>query len=241
MNIEQYKQMFDYLKQYKDENQYLDELINLINKTLYERDIFVKNSDNDALREEFYKYLKEQIRKVYNSYQGKTNISEDIEFIGCGRTSLAFRIGDIVIKVEKKNWVHKKDNSFNYQCTIPVLFATNFKIAEKEYYGLQISPLVDTNNILEEEVYSAYKSLRDLGYIWNDPKAENVGKIIKDIDFNEVSYKAGDIVIIDLEDFAYIGEVTPDSVLDEIAYSSYNSKTYEYETRYIDEKSKKIK
>ena len=67
-------------------------------------------------------------------------------------------------------------------------------------------------------MFGANKRLRDLGYIWNDPKEENVGRIINDIDFNGNSYHSGDIVIIDLEDFAYVGEVTPDEVLEEVNY-----------------------
>ena len=74
---------------------------------------------------------------------------------------------------------------------------------------------------------------RNLG--WNDPKRENVGRIIQDIEHNGHYYKTGDLVIID---FAYVGEITPEEVLAEIAWTSYNSKTYEYEMRYIREKEK---
>ena len=42
-------------------------------------------------------------------------------------------------------------------------------------------------------------------------------------------------MIIDLEDFAYVGEFTPDIILDEICYTAYNGNVYKFETRYISE------
>lgn len=245
MDTESYKKSFDSLKQYKDENQYLYELVSLISKILYERNTFVKNSENDSLRAEFYEFLKEKLKEIYEFYKVRSkedsNISDDIEFIGNGHTSLAFRVGDSVLKIGKGNNISTVDQGHDFPCLIPIFFSKYFKIAEKEYYTLQLSPLVDTNNIDEEEVYGAYKSLRDLGYIWNDPKPENVGRIIKDINFEDHFYNTGDIVIIDLEDLAYVGEITTDEVLEEISMMSYNRKTYIYETRYMAEKGKSMR
>ena len=62
--------------------------------------------------------------------------------------------------------------------------------------------------------------------------------MMKDLDFNGHHYKKGDVVIIDLEDLAYVGETTSDTILDEISMTAYNGRTYTYETRYIEEKRK---
>ena len=245
MSEKSYKDLFSSLKQYKDEEQYIYKLTGLIGYILYDRDTFVKNSDNEDSRLEFYEFLKDKIAEIYKFYKSKYSkssiISEDIQFIGCGHTSLAFRVGDIVLKVSKTKNISQIDKFRMFHCLVPIFFNKSFKIDEKEYYNIQLTPLVDTNNIVEEDIYSAYKSLRDLGYIWNDPKPENIGKIIKDVIFENHLYKTGDIVIIDLEDLAYVGEITPDVVLDEISMMNHNRRTYTYETRYIDEKGKSIK
>ena len=233
MEEKKYKELFNKLKSIKDKKEYLDELIKLIEQILYERTWFVKNSSNSDLRKKFFDFLKLKIEELSKE--------SDIEFIGCGHTSLAFKIGDIVIKVGKEDNNHMQKRNYSYDCLIPVFFNQYFKVDEKEYYTIQISPLVSIDNITEEELYETYKRLRNYGYIWNDPTFDNVGRIIKDIEFNGHLYKKGDIVILDLEDLAYVGEETPDIVLEEIAIAGYNQKTYVYETRYIEEKKSKKK
>ena len=235
--MNEYNERFNKLKEITNNEEYLNKLISTIKEILYERTSFVKNSDNDSLRNEYFNtILKDTISNTYNNLDNKTNMNTDIEYIGSGHSSLVFRIGDLVFKIEKSSTKTKLDEYDDFTCTIPVLSSDCFKVDEKEFYTTQVTPLVDTNEIEEEEVYEAYKNLRDLGYIWNDPKAENIGRIMHDITINGHEYKKGDIVIIDLEDFAYVGEITPDEVLDEISWSSYNSKTYTYETRHMREK-----
>ena len=242
MEEKKYKSLFKELNQYEDEKKYIDELIKLISKILYERTTFVKNSNNDSLRNEFYNKLKEIIKRIYSNYKGRNdlnnNITSTIEYIGCGHTALVFRIGDVVLKIRKESFIQPSKKIYNFSCVIPVFYNKCFEVDRNENYILQITPLVDTNIKDEEEVYNEYKKLRKLGYIWNDPELENIGKIKKDVTVNGITYKKGDYVIIDTEDFAFVGEVTPESILDEIAYTSYNQKTYVYETRYINEKQK---
>ena len=244
MNEKEYKIMFESLKKHEDVDQYLNEFVNLISKILYSRIIFVKNSDNDVLRNSFYRFLKDKIKEIYNSYKDSSSeikkIFDDIEYIGCGHSSLAIRIGDKVIKVGKEKYDYALNREYNFDCLIPIFYYNSFKIADNEYYTLEVSPLIDNKNIKEEDVYNVYKNLRDLGYIWNDPKPENVGKIIKDISFKNHLYKKGDIVIIDLQDLAYVGEVTTDEILEEISMVGYNQKTYIYETRYMKEKGRSL-
>ena len=226
-DYKEYKESFDSIKEHKEPTEYLKELINLICKVLLERDRFVKNSDNDEARVEFFKLLLEKIKETYQEYQNRNpeahDITQDIEFIGAGHTSLAFRIGDVVLKVgkEKDNWTSRLMEKYqNLPGVVPVFYNHSHMVAEHEYYSIQITPLVDTSHIEEEEVYGAYKKLRTAGYIWNDPLPENMGKIMTDFDFNGRHYQKGDIVVIDLEDMAYVGETISDDVLDEISMMS---------------------
>jgi hypothetical protein len=121
-----------------------------------------------------------------------------------------------------------------------MLAEKDFKVDDNEYYRVEMCPVVDTKTpIDEEELYDVYKRIRDEGYIWNDPDTKNLGRIIHSFEYNNHMYESGSIVVFDLEDFAYVGEVTSDEILEEIAIASYNSRTYRFETRYINEKSKK--
>lgn len=100
------------------------------------------------------------------------------------------------------------------------------EISSNEGYSIELTPLVDTKDLTDEDTYEAYKKIRSLGYIWNDPAPNNIGKIIKTIECHNIVYEKGDIVIVDLEDFAYVGEVTPEEVIDKVAFYSYNQKAY---------------
>ncbi len=237
MEKSKYYELFNKLSQISNENEYLDELIKIIKQILYSRTDFVKNSSNDDLRNEFFIFLRKKIESLYIKYKNRSSkISDIIHFIGCGHTSLVFRLENIVLKIGKKSSnIHSK--KYNFDCLIPVFDNQSFQISNKEYYSIQITPLVDTNNLTEEELYCTYKRLRSLGYIWNDPTLDNIGRIIDDIEFEGKTYKNGDVVIIDLEDFVYVGENTPPEVLDDISISGYNQKTYIYEVRYMEENS----
>ena len=235
MNFEKCSQLFLKLNKINDIEKYIDELVELIKQIFYENNYFVKNSDNNELRTEFYQKLRQYIKQIYNSYAKGTNISDNVKFIGCGRTSLVFKIGDIVLKISKSNIKYNYNKIADYECTIPIISHSEFEVANNEHYVMQVTPYVDTNDLNDEDVYSAYYNIRKHGYIWNDPDMKNIGKIIEDITINNIKYKKGDIVIIDLEDMAYVGEVTPDIILTELCYDSYNSKAYACETRYIEE------
>jgi len=236
---EEYQVLFDSLKQYSNEKDYLDHLTLFIKDVMYERTVFVPNSDNDSIRDDFYKKLRDKLESIYHTYKSDKSIEEDIQFAGCGHTSLAFRIGDVVFKIGKKrSSLSPKKNDFS--CLIPVFYQSITPVGEKEFYEVQVTPYVNTYDISEEDVYSAYKSLRKCGYIWNDPTFDNTGRIEKDFSFEGREYHAGDLVIIDLEDLAYVGEETSDEILEEISMMSYNRKTYQFEMRYIEEKSQKM-
>ena len=220
-----YRQMFESLD--CTDSNYIDNFINLISNLLIERDSFVNNSSNDGKRVEFYSILK---KILIDECVGDVGIN----YLSSGHSSLAFRIKNKVIKIGKTNGDNKRLKK-DFPCTIPLFLDECYRIDEKEYYTIQLSLYVDTSNISVEDVYQAYFNLRKIGYIWNDPTVDNVGRIIEDFDYNGYHYSKGDIVIIDLEDFAYVGEFTPDIILDEICYTAYNGNVYKFETRYISE------
>ena len=51
MEEKEYKDLFDSLKNIKDDDLYIDSVVSLISELLYKRDRFVKNSNNASLRE----------------------------------------------------------------------------------------------------------------------------------------------------------------------------------------------
>lgn len=226
-DVERYRELFSQLN--PNDQDYLDYFISVLNQILIGRNVFVQSSDNEEKRLEFYDILRDTLSKM--DYKR-------IEFIGSGHSSLTFKIDDKVIKIGKST-VDLKKYKKDFPVLIPTLVDECHKIDDKEYYTLQVTPYVDTLDIDKEDVYSVYKKLRDLGYIWNDPTIDNTGRILKDMDYNGHHYKKGDLVIIDLEDIAYVGlEETPDVIMEEIAISSYNPDVYNFETRYAEEKRK---
>ena len=161
-------------------------------------------------------------------------IVDQVEYLLSGHSSLAFKINDKVLKIGKSEIDTKKYRK-DFSCTIPMFLDECMEIGDKEFYTLQITPYVDTRDISNEDLYAAYEKLRKEGYIWNDPTNDNVGRIQSDIDYNGTHYSKGDVVILDLEDIAYVGEITSDDVLDEISCMSYNRNVYRFETKYMDE------
>lgn len=225
-----YNELFNRLNPY--DSNYIDYFISLISQILLDRNKFVQSSNNDDKRIVFYNILREKIRKLN---------AKKIEYIGSGHSTLSFKIGDKVLKIGKGK-TKRKRNLDNIPVLIPLFEDECYEIAPDEFYTLQITPYVSILDISDEDVYQTYKKLRDLGYIWNDPTLDNTGRIIEEMDYNGHHYKKGDLVIIDLEDIAYIGlEETPDYIMEEISISSYNSNVYKFETRYTKEKWPKTK
>ena len=237
-DADKYREVFNTLNEITDLDKYIDRFIAAISVILSERTMFVDNSSNEEERKQFYKKLKEQVLKLYKNNDCIGKPSDNIEFIGTGHTSLAFRIGSDVLKVGKTNTDQRKIKKKKFNCLVPLLVDECYEIDIKEFYTIEVAPLVDTQDISEDELYSAYKALRTQGYIWNDPRPDNVGRIINACEINGIKYNKGDLVIIDLEDIAYVGEITSDEVLEEISITSYNRRTYTYETRYIEERAK---
>jgi len=240
--------LFGGLKEFSaDKEKYISEIIN--------NAIVVLNKNNEKLDKQklkflanYIKWILEELYKDYLERSGsKKNIAEDIEYIGSGFTCIAFRVGDNVIKLGESDYALlpiKLDSKYQ----VPTYIRESYEIGDKIHFRLEIAPYVDTRDIAYEDVYKAYSNIRSLGYIWNDPKEENIGRIINASGckiggkryFPKQQYKKGDLVLIDLDDIAYVGEETSDIILDEISSMSYNKNVYIFETRYMEEKRRKI-
>lgn len=248
------KEIFKLFKSIKDlstDENFIKNLTDGIKLVMESKQTYIRNANEDKEKlDEFFKYASQIIIAVYQEYKERKgteakSITEEIEYLGRGHTSITFKVGDNVIKfskttIDKRNISKIKNEEF----IIPIYFEKAFNVGEKIFYGIEIAPMVDTKDISIEDTYSVYKQLRQLGYIWNDPDPKNVGRIIesngcKIPEHDEtltIGRPKGNLVIIDLEDFSYVGEITPEYVMDEITYFAYNQTTYTFETRYQKEK-----
>lgn len=244
---EMLRKIFEELKDFTDDKEkYISETIN--------KTIFILTSKNEELDQEklesLANHMKWVLKELYEDYLersgSKKNIAEDIEYVGAGFTCITFRVGDNVIKIGRSEHAlspRKLDSKYQ----VPIYVSESHEIGDKIHLRLEIAPYVDTRDIAYEDVYEAYSNVRNLGYIWNDPKEENIGRIIN-VEGCKIGdkkylpkhqYKKGDLVLIDLDDIAYVGEETSDIILEEISYMSYNRNVYVFETRYIEEKRRK--
>lgn len=94
-------------------------------------------------------------------------ITEDLEYIGSGHKAIVFRVGDNVIKFRKKRSIERFKINLS-KPLVPIYTINCFEINEDSCLIVETSPFVDTNNVTLEDVYQVYKSIRDLGYIWNE-------------------------------------------------------------------------
>lgn len=248
MEDKKMRELFESLKKYSNNKEiYISKLVdNAIFYLINRRSKEDVQLDKQKI-EKFSFYVKEIITDVYEDYidRNKSNniISSDIEYAGIGFTSITFRVGDNVIKLGKNEY-GITPNSLDSIYQVPTYIRESYEIGDKTHFRLEVAPYVDTTNITYEDAYEAYSNIRDLGYIWNDPKEENLGRIIG-IDGCKIRgkkylplhlYKKGDLVVIDLDDIAYVGEETSDIVLEEISLMSYNRNVYRFETRHMKEK-----
>ena len=124
---------------------------------------------------------------------------------------------------------------------------------DKDSVFVEVTERVDTNELpSKEDLYQLYKKLRELGLVWTDIKAQNVGKLIHDneihwnknleptdktLEFDssrgEEKLKKGDWVILDA-DFIY------DENDKNINYANNDELRREFELRYKKEKDYNI-
>lgn len=247
---EKFRQLFNKLKSYSDDKEkYISEVIDnmiflIINRRKGKDDVL-----DEKQLEVFSNYAKSILTDLYEEYivrsESKNNIIEDVEYAGSGFYSITFRVGDNVIKIGKNSHA-TKPVGFDSKYQVPTYIRESYEVGDKIHFKIEVSPYVDTTNITYDDIYQAYSNIRSLGYIWNDPKEDNIGRIIGVSGCKiggkqylpSYQFSKGDLVVIDLEDIAYVGEETSDIILDEISMMSYNRNVYVFETRYMEEKKK---
>jgi len=243
-----FRELFEKLKVYStNKDVYISKIIENVMFVLTSRRI-EKNDNLDVDKVAFFTTrITDILKDLYEDYVDRSasenNVAEVIEYVGSGFTSITFRVGDNVIKFGKSEYdiaPEKLDSSLK----VPIYMRESYEIDHKVHFRVEVAPFVDTTNITYEDTYEAYKNIRKLGYIWNDPKEENLGRIIG-VSGCKIGgkqylptkqYQKGDLVVIDLDDIAYVGEETSDIILEEISMMSYNRNVYAFETRYWDEK-----
>jgi hypothetical protein len=244
-------EMFDKLKNdSNDKKMYIKKIVDTAIYFLNNRRLETNEIDIQKL-DDYSNYIKDIIEEIYDDYiersKRENNIFEDIVFVDYGFTTITFKVGDNVIKLGKSDHDFSPIK-FDTIYKVPTYIREGYNVGDNIYFRVEVSLYVDTTNITYEDSYEAYKNIRKLGYIWNDPKEENIGRIINASGCKikgkrylpKYQYNKGDLVIIDLEDIAYVGSVTSDIIMDEITYSSYNSNVYIFENRYIEELKNKI-
>lgn len=227
---------------------YIEELINNIINQLGNRRGRIEELDMSKVNN-FIKRTLSILSDVYSDYVERTkdnrDISDIINIIGKGFFSIVIKVGDNIIKLSKTEVEEKILLDSDYQ--IPIYYKENMKLGRKAWFNIFVSPYVDTKGITYDNCFEIYSKIRNLGFIWMDPKEENIGRIISipGCKIDGKRYKAkrnlkrGTLVAIDLQDIAYVGPETSDEILEEIAIMGYNPNAYKFETSIIDEKRKK--
>ena len=165
--------------------------------------------------------IKDTVSIITEELMHNENINyEDINILSkSGAYSIAYKIGDKVLKIGKKREVFTKIN--NKRFLQPLYRDEILDKDDKDFlFCIEITEFVDTKNITKEDVYFIYKELRGCGFVWTDCKEDNIGRLLKDnkvyfkgidkVDKNATGYindnieilKKGDLVIID-NDYIY--------------------------------------
>lgn len=159
------------------------------------------------------------VKGIAEELLGYQNLNfHDINYIGCGGFTAVYQIGDKVIKIGSKRNNFKIDDHRRF---LKPIYRQEIKHinGKNTLLCIEVTELVDTKGIIEEDVYRIYKELREDGLIWGDAKVENLGILLKDnrVHFdnlepsieatgyrtkNDEVLEAGDIVITD-NDYIY--------------------------------------
>lgn len=119
------------------------------------------------------------IKTIIDEVMKYENVNySDIEYIGFGGTSTVYSIGNKVLKLgeERDNFVMENNKRF----LKPILRTNIDKINGEGILGcVEIVEKVNTEGITEKHVYKLYKELKDSGYMWFDPRFNNVGRLMR--------------------------------------------------------------
>ena len=190
--------------------------------------------------------LEELIKLIDSILKYENKNYSDIRKIGYGSFSDVYQVGNKVVKFGKER---KKFSIDRNKLFLQPIYRANIKsgIDKKQLMCIEVTEVVDTNNVNTENLYQVYKKLREEGYVWVDCRLDNIGRLLK---YNKIYFdkkeneepeylEKGDIVILD-NDFIYTEEEFRN--LDKFNHEKLNNK-YNYdliknfESRYQQEKN----
>ncbi|MDO4962566.1 MAG: hypothetical protein Q4E75_00475 [bacterium] len=194
-------------------------------------------------KENIFDTIKIIVDEILN-YENKKY--SDIEFLDSGFYSCVYLIGNKVLKIGIKRPKFKIEN--NKRFLKPLLRCEINKINSSDILGcIEITEKVDTFNITNEDVYTIYKELRDLGYIWIDATKDNIGRLIRKnkVYFNDInptkeatSYTTESTLELDKGELVILDNDFILKKKDAKKHLCYDN-ILEYEERYKHEKKKK--
>lgn len=230
----------------------IDEQINEKENTVIQELIFNKTNltVKDLEKENILMGLKRIIKSVLDS-EGR-NYS-DIKKIGEGVFSDVFKIGNKILKINKERRKFSFDASKSKLILQPIFRADIMSGINKEpLVSIDVTDLVDTQNVSYENLYQMFKKIRELGFVWVDCRLNNIGRLTKDTrvtikdetnnDKTEI-LKKGTIVILD-DDYIYTYDEYKNLDIreNEKLNNIYNYKLFQnFEERYQNEKTQKNK
>lgn len=111
--------------------------------------------------------VKTQILKLIDKYMSDYN--GQLEYLGTGQSATVFEIGPVVLKFganrRYENIPLCLDNIYTLE--YDPKYNTSFRVMSK----------LDTEGITEADTQYVYNQLRKNGYVWYDPKPENIGRL----------------------------------------------------------------
>lgn len=185
---------------------------------------------------------------------------------GLGSYNIIMQVGDKILKVGGKESDRKDRDSFKIPYHPRILLPTIRKkdgVADPDHplvVGLYETVDVDSE-ITDEEVLEVYKELREAGIRWIDVKKENLGRLKKDnlqyefgsnmpapleyLGFEDIgierkTLKAGDIVIIDVDELYTDGKADKMPFINGVVPKCVIEYEKEYMARKEAEKAKKL-
>ena len=120
--------------------------------------------------------IQEQAHKMINKYISE--FQEEPQYIGSGESTTTFKIGNKVIKFGGKRQYPE----------LPLCLEIQDQLKYDTHKYMYVTDYIETKNIPPKANEIAYRTLRSLGYIWVDPKPDNIGllngslKILDDVD-----------------------------------------------------------
>lgn len=234
-------------------NSYIDSNFRDILVSIYLDDEEVNNLLDDENKIRDRKLLIDFLYIVFEEVCRNENVSfSQISYVGGGSYSDVYGVGNKIIKLGKER---EKFNFHNNPYIVAPLLRKRVPLgnALDEYIYIEVQERVQkVEKVSTEELYQLYKKIRNIGLVWLDIKASNVGRLLKDNDVywnsellptdtalsldeyrgNE-KLKAGDLVVID-SDFIYDEDKVPTKF-----YSqewSFAMKQLDFEMRYQKER-----